>query len=257
MAKKRTGVIGAMGNLFRWTIYGLAAVLLLAIYLGWSGQDDEQIASAPEAVTPAAPVEDQTAEVAAEESGAAAEDALDEAEVALDEAADQVDTAVDQAKSELEAIADEAEAKAEAAVDEVTQELSEVADEVQTALGELAGAASSALSSGENGANVVAEAAAKAETPSAVTSFTVPGDDATYALTNAFKRDDGHIEFTTERTGADGAAQTVTRLVSCAPLASGVIAEGDGARVDQPEMTGLVLGTPEASIAATACGVFR
>ena len=36
MAKKNKGVLGAMGNLIRWTIWGLAGVFAVAIYLNWT-----------------------------------------------------------------------------------------------------------------------------------------------------------------------------------------------------------------------------
>lgn len=206
MAKKRTGVFGAMGNLFRWTTYGLAAILLLAIYLGWSGQESEEAATVPVA-TPEPSVEQATEEAIA--------------------ASDTVPSDSDEAS------------KAEEAVD------------------------ASLESSGEPGAAPAAteltetEEALPKDDATAITSFTVPGDDATYALQNAFQRDDGNIEFTTERTSADGATQSVTRLISCAPLAAGIISQDDGPRVDQPDMERLVLGSTEASVAAKACGVFR
>ncbi|MEM9971391.1 MAG: hypothetical protein AAF762_09875 [Pseudomonadota bacterium] len=84
----------------------------------------------------------------------------------------------------------------------------------------------------------------------------VPGDDATYVLLNAFRRDDGAIEITTQRTLADEIS-TTTRLIRCAPLEAGVIAEGDAPRNDDPEMERVVLGSAAAWLAAQACGAMR
>ena len=86
--------------------------------------------------------------------------------------------------------------------------------------------------------------------------ITVPGDDATYELLNAFRRDDGAIEITTART-LDETTTQVTRLITCAPLAAGTIAEGDGARNEAPEMIRISLGTAPATLAAAACGALR
>ncbi len=248
MAKKRTGVIGAMGNLFRWTIYGLAAVLLFAIYLGWSGQEGEEIAAAPEVAAPVEPVEEQVAD----------ESATQDAEVAPDEIADQVtegvEAAAEEVQAELDAAVEEIEDKAQEAAETLESGLAEAADELRDAAGGLAAAVGDAL---EGVDEALKEVDGTVDLPAALATFAVPGDEATYAIRNAVRRDDGTIEITTERTGADGTTQSVTRLMSCAPLASGVISEGDGARTEQPELERLVLGTPEASVAAMACGVLR
>ena len=303
MAKKQTGVFGAMGNLFRWTIYGLAAVLLFAIYLGWSGQEGEEVATAPDAETPVAPVEEPV-----EDAGSDMEDGEDEAtnvetavrdaedavsdavDAVTDEAEEAVEEVVDQARTELEAATESAMTEAEAMVDDVEQGIAAVTDQARDAVSDIAGALGDALPSDDSAEDSVPDVSAVSEdaledadrpgpdpsvtgetasgqalsetdttvdSPTELSTFTVPGDDATYSLQSAFKRDDGNIEFTTERTGSDGAAQTVTRLVSCAPLAVGIISEGDGATTDQPDMEPLVLGSTKASIAAVACGVFR
>ena len=86
--------------------------------------------------------------------------------------------------------------------------------------------------------------------------ITVPGDDATYEILNAFRRDDGGIEITSTRT-FEGTTTQMTRLVTCAPLAVGTIAEGEGARTDTPEMVRISLGSAPASLAAAACGALR
>ena len=90
--------------------------------------------------------------------------------------------------------------------------------------------------------------------------ITIPGTDTSFTLINAFRRDNGSIEVTTEQT-AGGAGATLW-LVTCAPLAVGEIATGPSAgalsaRTEDPEMTEIPLGDPRAMIAATACGVMR
>ncbi len=84
----------------------------------------------------------------------------------------------------------------------------------------------------------------------------VPGDDADYELLNAWRRDDGAIEITTQRTLGDDVSMTI-RLVRCAPLELGLIAEDGGARNDDPEMERVVLGSAEAWMAAQACGAMN
>lgn len=300
MAKKGKGVFGAMGNLFRWTIYGLAAVLLFAIYLGWTAEESDQIASAPDIVLEQPAPEP---EVLSEAEPEVTEAPATEAEQAAESLSDQASAAAEQVQAEAGALAAEAEAAAADVASQAEAAAAEVASEAQAALQEAETAANDIRSDVEEGLQGLADrlagqdapdSAAAAATPTAeevedaarpgdtpelsdavpaeaaveevetpielpsdITTFTVPGDDATYSLQNAFKRDDGAIEFTTERTGPDGITQTVTRLITCAPFAVGIISEGDGARIDQPDMERLALGTPEASVAALACGVFK
>ena len=84
----------------------------------------------------------------------------------------------------------------------------------------------------------------------------MPGDDATYALISVFERDDGAIEVVSARTAGGETLQT-TRLVTCAPLAVGVIAEGEGPRNETPELERIPLGSADATIAALACGAMN
>ena len=84
----------------------------------------------------------------------------------------------------------------------------------------------------------------------------VPGDPATYELLNAWRRDDGLIEITTQRTLEESVSLTI-RLVRCAPLELGVIAKDGSARNDSPEMERMPLGSAAAWMAAQACGAMK
>ncbi|NNF92630.1 MAG: hypothetical protein HKM96_14665, partial [Boseongicola sp.] len=92
------------------------------------------------------------------------------------------------------------------------------------------------------------------------TTISIPGTDTSYTLINAFRRDNGAIEVTTEQ--LTGGAGATLWLVTCAPLAVGEIATGPSAgelsaRIEDPEMTEIPLSDARAMIAATACGVMR
>lgn len=195
MAKKRTGVMGAMSNLIRWTIWGLAAILAVAIYLNWTK-------------SPQRPAADDIA-------------VLPPADIAVSGA--QVETAEDAAQ--------DAEATTEVA--------EEVAESARAETGE-----------GETPSAGVDQVATSAD------EIRIPGDDAIYTLLNAFRRDDGAIEITTLRV-LDDAQTTAIRLIRCAPLEAGLIAEGDGPRNDAPEMVRIPLGDATAMLAATACGAMK
>lgn len=212
MAKRSKGILGTVGGIWRFTIFGLALVLLFAIYLNMTGNVGNDIA-----VDIPASSDDESDSIVQNDSASVQEGA-------------------DNSRESLE-----------------------------TTAGDL-----SSDSSGESGINSggsapsenVADDAAelddepgRGERPFA--ELIVPDDDATYELLNAFQRDDGAIEFTTERVSKDGTTQVVTRLVTCAPFAVGVISSGDGVRNDQPEMERIALGSPEATIAAAVCGAFR
>ncbi len=85
----------------------------------------------------------------------------------------------------------------------------------------------------------------------------IPGDPAEYELLNAWRRDDGLIEITTQRTEGSEVATTI-RLVRCAPLELGLIAEsGASERNDSPAMERVVLGSAAAWMAAQACGAMK
>ena len=117
----------------------------------------------------------------------------------------------------------------------------------EDALGEAQDALTGAVGQAEADLNIV---------PPSFSDIRVPGDDATYALVSAFQRDDGTIEVVSERS-LDGQTTQTIRLVTCAPLAVGVIAEGDGARNDAPELERIPLGTASAIIPALACGAMN
>jgi len=182
MAKKNKGVLGAVGNLIRWTIWGLAGVLAVAVYLNFTK-------------TPQPPGGDEIAVVPAAETAEPEEAPSSEAEVADEPAMDVT------AERETEG--------AESGGDAVSSEV-----------------------------------------------IRIPGDDATYMLLSAFRRDDGAIEITTERVLGDERATTI-RLIRCAPLEVGLIAQGDGERNDAPEMVRIALGDAAATLAATACGAMK
>jgi hypothetical protein len=191
MAKKNKGVVGAMGNLIRWTIWGLAGVLAVAVYLNFTK-------------TPQPPVGDEIA-------------VLPPADIAVSGA------------SEAEAEPEEAPSSEAEVVDEPAMDV----------------AAESETASAESGGEAVSSEVIR-----------IPGDDAAYTLLSAFRRDDGAIEITTERVLGDERA-TTTRLIRCAPLEVGLIAEGDGPRNGAPEMVRITLGDAAATLAATACGAMK
>jgi gas vesicle protein len=171
----------------------------------------------------------------------------------------------------------EAEPEADAAADAVE----EVSEPVAEAVAEIADEVEEAVAEGGDAVEAVEETVAEAvetveETVQAVeegvveaveetiqadpTTILIPGTDISYTLINAFRRDNGAIEVTTEQlTGGTGATLW---LVTCAPLAVGEIATGPSAgelsaRVEDPEMTEIPLSDARAMIAATACGVMR
>lgn len=203
------GVFQALGNLFRWTIWGLAAVAAVAIWLGWSNRvtEGEDVAEAIDSAT----------EEAAVQAEAAADAAVDEAQ--------------------------EATAKADAATDvvEASGEVTEAASDATPA------ATDGVVSDIESDLNILAPE---------LSDIRIPGDDATYSVLSVFQRDDGRIEVVSERRDGETTEQTV-RLVTCAPLAVGVISEGDAPRNDDPELKRLPLGSAAATIAAMACGAMN
>ena len=220
-----------------------------------------------------------------EQAADAAETAVAEASEAVQEAATELSEAAQNAVSEAtesiasgEDVATAVEGAAASLADAAENAVSGVGESVEGGLSGLAeqlretveGAGEAATDAAETATEaaeeVVADAAettteaTDAPTESAAQPFagtiTVPGDDASYELLNAFRRDDGAIEITTTRT-LDGMTSQTTRLVTCAPLAVGTIAEGDGPRNDAPEMARISLGSAEASLAAAACGALR
>ena len=77
-----------------------------------------------------------------------------------------------------------------------------------------------------------------------------------HSLVSVFQRDDGAIEVVSDRTLGEETTQTI-RLVTCAPLAVGVVSEGNGPRNDAPELERIPLGSAAATIAALACGAMN
>lgn len=317
MAKKG-GFFQTIGRFVRWAGFGLAALLVVAIWMGWSNQangpETDVAAVAPSAGeeagtdTPAAEEtsvdEVETAAAETDEAEIAASDAVGQAGVALQEDADRaVDEiqsalesavgAVNEATGAVEESVGEAAAEAEAAAEGVLEggpgaeevpasELGDAASEAESVVDTVTESVEDVLESPTEAATE--EALAEAETAEAVTAepetpasvegavtdeqadlnvlpaelseIRVPGDAAVYGLVSVFQRDDGSIEVVSSRT-ADGAEAMTTRLVTCAPLAVGVIAEGDGPRTEAPEMERIVLGSAAATIAALACGAMN
>ena len=229
---KRGGIFQAFRTLFRVSIAALAAVLAFAIYLNWqSGEEVAAVAPvAPEVVAEAEPPVEEVVEVAPEVAAEISEEAED-AVAALTEAADAVEQTVETTTEAVEEVVTEVE---DAVVEQVEGVVAEATDAVQDAVTEV--------------------------TKADPTTIMVPGTDISFTLINAFRRDNGAIEVTTEQlTGGSGATLL---LVTCAPLAVGTIATGDsagtlGARTEDPEMTEIPLSDPRAMIAGTACGVMR
>lgn len=232
MAKKR-GISSTLGALWRLLIWGLAALLVFAIWLGWSDRTAPPSETTAEAVT----------EDAAEDAGetAQAEDAGegDDGSV-LESAIETVDQAT---QSEAEALTEEAEAEAEAEMAQPETEAGtvEVEDDRPGPTPELETTDPAAGAVPSGGAETIALALL------GNVQLSLPGDPATYRLVDAIRRD-GAIEVTTERT-LDGETRQTTRQLSCDPLAAGIVAE-DGA---VEEMTPVEDGTVDAMIARAVC----
>lgn len=281
MAKRRTGVFGALGNLIRWTIWGLAAILVVAIVLNFTREDEPIVADGGQTSEPA-PTE---AEEAASEAAAVAEDVAADAQEDLAEAAETLENAVEEAvetvieaaeageNAAAEAVEEATEAvqEAQSAVEEAANVAADAVDEAETAAEAALDEANATLNEAAEGASGAAQAALEGIAaegamtdeeadlnilPTDIETFTIPGDDATYNLLSVFQRDDGTIEVVTDRT-ADGATIQTTRLVTCAPFAVGLVQEGDGPRNDAPELERIPLGSAAASIAALACGIMN
>ena len=258
---KRGGIIQAFSNLFRWTIYGLAALLGVGAYFYWFGEPETtpipwnpNVAVLPDDFV----VEGAREQVLAEEASAEAERlAAEEAARAAEEAEAEAERQAAEAAAEAQRLAEEAAAEAERLAAEAEAEAQRVAEEAAAKAEELEAEAEEAV---ENAVEAVTESANEAvsEVAGAVASLIeVPGADRSFSLINAFRRDNGGIEVTTE----DNEGATLW-LVNCAPLAVGTIASGEsagalGERTENPEMTEIPLSDPRALIAATACGVMR
>lgn len=285
MAKR--GVFHALGNLWRWTIWGLAAVLVVALWLGWSEQ-----ANGPDGTVDMADggaVDEGTEvgnlDVTVEDTDAGAEEETAEAGEPEAAVADAVEPETGDAAVAEDVSAPEAEVAAESGAGAAPEETAggedavvgvvdtltgAVEDVIQTPAEEAAEEARAEAESAGNGAEASAESdvqpAAEGAVPDAdavlnivppeLSEIRVPGDDATYSLISVFRRDNGMIEVVTERT-LEGETTETVRLVTCAPLAVGVIAEGDGPRNETPELERIPLGSAAATIAAVACGAMN
>ena len=220
------GIFQAMGNLWRWTIWGLAAVLVLAIALNWSGMSDQEGDVMAEAEAPSV-------------------DEVGDLDVTLD------DAPVQEAEAPAEDVAEEVQAVVEEVADAVEETVEETVAEGVAALGdavdEINDAAEGVVSDVESDLNILAPE---------MSEIRIPGDNAVYSLISVFQRDDGAIEVVSGRTLGEESTQTI-RLVTCAPLAVGVVSEGDGPRNDAPELERIPLGSAAATIAALACGAMN
>ena len=223
---QRGGIISAFRNLFRFAIWALAGVLAAAIWFNWQAGEDVA-AVAPDVELPVIEAEPEP------EADAVAD--------AVEEVSEPVAEAVEQIADEVE----EAVAEGSDAVEAVEETVAEAVETVEETVQAV-----------EEGVVEVVEETIQADP----TTISIPGTDTSYTLINAFRRDNGAIEVTTEQlTGGTGATLW---LVTCAPLAVGEIATGPSAgelsaRIEDPEMTEIPLSDARAMIAATACGVMR
>ena len=251
MAKRTKGILAMGGGFGRLTGIVFALVVLFGVYLKVTGQIGEEVV-----VTVV-----ESSEVRVEDPSIGGnETALRGAEPAasnLSGTQNATDDPIEE--SDLGAVAGANAANAGSdGVDNVRESLEKALGGFvagDDAVGENVG---NGLSAGDEVANEAAELGDKrerAEIPFG--GLIVSGDDATYQLLEAFQRDDGTIEFTTERTDPDGTTVAVAILATCAPFSVGVISEGNGPRDDDPEMERIALGTPTATIAAYACGILR
>ena len=239
---QRSGIFGSLGRLWRLTIWGLAAVLVFAVYLNFADTDDVEVA----AVEPeAAPVEEPAAVEEVTEAQPEPEPTVEEQVEALaEEVETKVEEVVEEATETAKALEGELKQEAETAVEALEEKLEDGVRDLASKLQDELGGAADAT---EQTASL---------TPDLEKAFSIPGDPASYEFLNAFKRDDGLIEVTTKRTEA-GAETMTTRLVRCAPLEVGTIAEDGGERNDAPEMERITLGNAVASLAALACGAMK
>lgn len=258
--RKRQGAVGTLRNLWRWTIYALAGVLLVAVYFNLSEEGGEEIAAAPQAAEETGS-DPAGAAAVAEEEIEVADDPAAEAEKALEEAgakaADAIETAREGAAAAVEAATEEAAGAIENAAEEA-------ADAVAGAAASIAGALDDGTGPSGEGAEPRPDVMSEAGETAAdmLTDIRLPGSEATYSLLNAFRRDDGALEITTVRREGESELYEI-RVVTCAPLATGVLATGNSAealgdaRDDSVVPERIVLGSAESLVAATACGAFQ
>ena len=140
------GVLQALGNLWRWTIWGLAAILVVALWLGWSNQGtvpgEDVVAGAEPSSAEAddvAVLEVTVDETEAEETAEAVEEEpvvnTEAVENAVDEVRNAVESAVGAAGEAVEGLREEAEA-VEADVRQALEGVVSEAEDAATALQE-------------------------------------------------------------------------------------------------------------------------
>ena len=256
------GVLQALGNLWRWTIWGLAGILVVALWLGWSNRSDgpgEDVVASVEPSSAEAPAEESDGvavlevtvdETVAEETAESVEEEpvvnTEAVENAVDEVRNAFESAVGAAGEAVENLREEAEA-VEGDVRQALEGVVSEAEDAATALKEDLTTSEGVIGSEESDLNILSPE---------LSDITVPGDDGSYSLISIFQRDDGKIEVVTNRT-ENGVTTPTIRLVTCAPLAVGVISEGDGPRNETPELERIPLGSAAATIAALACGAMN
>ena len=274
MAKKQ-GLFGTLGTLFRVAVVLLAGILVYAIWQNYA-DDADVVAEAP-AVD--APVAEEAAAEAKEVVDAASGAATEQAEDVAEAVTEKVDEAREVAEETIAAVSDAAGenvADAAAAATALADTATEKAEETVAAATEMAGdagaqAEETVAALAEDAEQAVGEVKDKAETAfnnllkpsgdaaSSMTTLKVPGDDTVYAMIETTLADDGAINVISQKTG-DDTTLTLSR-VTCAPLALGVMAAGatrDALETRaEPDMERLVLGTPEAALAAYACGAVK
>ena len=274
MARK-AGVVKTMSNLWRLTIWGLALILVVALWLGWSNQDgqpDETVVAGGETAAEE-PTEVGALDVTVTEAEDAATDSDESVTGATANLAEAAEAAADQVTTEATEAANDAAASVQSALESAVTAASEAVRDVEDGAASLADRAETAVEDArkalttELGAADPAPATLLEETtsdpatadtdlPAELSNLIVPGDDATYAVETAFRRDDGAIAVTSTRTVGGDMTRT-SRLVTCAPLQVGIFPDGADLANDTPELERIALGNAEATIAAAVCGALN
>ena len=234
---KRGGFFSTLGSLWRLTIWGLAAIFVIAFWIWYNGDEPDTTVASTDAVEDATPARaPETPEsVASEESSTPEPNPAETGGAALQEGNGLEGTRpVDGAN------------------------LQEQGNAATTMVeGAVVGAAQSAS---EAVTGAVSSAPATIPLPAPMTAIDVVGDNtATYAFVDVARGEDGAIELTTARI-ENGQTLYVTRRVTCDPLAATVVAEGPD-RASLVQTDGLTdpmpvpEGSPEAALASYACSL--
>lgn len=239
----RGGFLQALGNLWRWTIWGFAAVFVVVLAYGWSNRDaGEEIAVVDDKVI-VEDVPDMDVEIEATGDVSGEADVSDEAVLnTVAEVQSAIESAVGENSDAGQTIPEFAQ-PVEPSEDE-EQAVREGAPETDT---EVVATAEGVVDQESSDLNILSPE---------LSDVTVPGDDGSYSVVSLFRRDDGTIEVVSDRTENGETEQTI-RLVTCAPLAVGIVSEGDGPRNEAPDLERIPLGTAAATIAALACGAMN